>query len=146
LSRGVARQRELTVRAAIGASRARLTQQLLTESLVLSTIGGALGILLARALVALAPLLAARTFPRLDAVVVDGRVIAFAAVATLFTAVASGLAPALRGARFDLAPSLHGGDGGSGGGFRGRRAQRLRDLLLVGEAAFAVLLLVGAAL
>jgi putative ABC transport system permease protein len=146
LSRGVARQRELTVRAAIGASRGRLTRQLLTESVVVSALGGAFGLLLARVLVGLAPLLAARDFPRLDAVAVDGRVIAFAAAAALFTAIVSGLAPALRGARFDLAPALHGGDGGSGGGFRGRRAQRLRDALLVGEAAFAVLLLVGAAL
>jgi putative ABC transport system permease protein len=140
LSRGVGRQRELTVRAAIGASRARLTRQLLTESVVVSTIGGALGILIARVLVGLAPLLAARDFPRLDAVVVDNRVIAFAAAATLFTAIASGLAPALRGARIDLTPALRGGDGG------GARTHRLRHVLLISEAAFAVMLLVGATL
>jgi predicted permease len=146
LSRGVARQRELTVRAAIGASRGRLARQLLTESFVLSTIGGALGLWLAWTLVRLAPALAARNFPRLDAVVIDGRAIAFAAFAAVVTALISGLAPALRGSRVELAESLHGGDGASAGGFRGARAQRLRDGLLVAEAAFAVLLLVAATL
>jgi putative ABC transport system permease protein len=146
LSRGVARQRELTVRAAIGASRARLTRLLLTESLVLSTIGGALGLALAWTLVRLAPLLASRTFPRLDAIVIDGRVIAFTAFAAITTAILSGLAPALRGARVNLAESLQGGDGATAGGFRGLRARRLRDGLLIAEAAFAVMLLVGATL
>src|SRR6266850_1684170 len=79
LLHGVARQRELTVRAAIGASRSRLTRQLLTESLVLSTAGGALGFGLAWSLVRLAPALASRDFPRLDDVAVDGRVILVAA-------------------------------------------------------------------
>jgi putative ABC transport system permease protein len=146
LSRGVARQRELTVRAAIGASRDRLARQLLTESLVLSSLGGALGLALAWTLVRAAPLLAARDFPRLDAIEVDARAIGFAALAALLTAIVSGLGPALRGSRFNLAGSLHGGDGASGGGFRDRRARRLRDGLLVAEAAFAVLLLVGATL
>jgi putative ABC transport system permease protein len=146
LSRGVARQRELTLRAAIGASQGRLARQLLTESLVLSTIGGTIGIVLARLLVSLAPMMAPRDFPRLDNIVVDTSVVAFAVFATLATAVLSGLAPALQGTRVDLVESLHGGDGATAGGFRGRRAQRLRDALLVAEAAFAVLLLVAAAL
>src|SRR5262245_6172632 len=145
-SRGVARQRELTVRAAIGASRARLARQLLTESLVLSTVGGALGLALAWALVRMTPLLASRDFPRLADVAVDGRTIAFTLLAALFTAMATGLAPALRGARLDLAGSLHGGDGASAGGFRGVHPTRLREALLAVEAAFAVLLLVGAML
>src|SRR5262249_28223409 len=67
-------------------------------------------------------------------------------IATLATAVLSGLAPTLQGTRVDLVESLHGGDGAATGGFRGRRAQRLRDALLIAEAAFAVLLLVAAAL
>src|SRR6476646_886859 len=87
LSRGVARQRELTVRAAIGASRARLAQQLLTESLVLSALGGALGFGLAWLLVRAAPALASRDFPRLDAVHIDARAIAFTVVASLATAI-----------------------------------------------------------
>jgi len=146
LSRGVARQRELTVRAAIGASRARLAQQLLTESLVLSALGGALGFGLAWLLVRAAPALASRDFPRLDAVHIDARAIAFTVVASLATAVLSGLAPALRGARVNLNDSLHGGDGAAAGGFRGARAHTLRNTLLVIESAFAVLLLVGAIL
>ena len=146
LSRGVARQRELALRAAIGASGARLARQLFTESVTLSAIGGMLGLGLTYALVQAARGLAARNFPRFDDVRVDAQVMAFAALAAVFTAVASGLAPALRGARFDLSASLHGGDGATAGGFRGRLAQRLRDGLLVGEAAFAVMLLVGAIL
>jgi len=146
LSRGVARQRELSVRAAIGASRRRLARQLLTESLVLSLLGGAFGLALAWSVVRLAPVWAARDFPRIDDVVIDGRALALTLLASLFTALVSGLAPAVRGARFDLAESLHGGDGASAGGFRGVRARRLRDGLLVVEAAFAVLLLVSATL
>jgi predicted permease len=146
LSRGVARERELTVRAAIGASSARLARQLLTESLVLATLGGALGLALASALVASAPAFAAAGFPRLDAVRIDARAIACTIVATLVTAIAAGLAPALRGARVNLNESLHGGDGASAGGFRGPRGGRLRDTLLAAEAAFAVLLLVAAIL
>jgi putative ABC transport system permease protein len=146
LSRGAARQRELTVRAAIGASRFRLARQLLTESLVLSGIGGGLGLGLAYALVRIAPSLASGDFPRLDAVRIDARTIAFTAAATLITAILSGLAPALRGARVNLNDSLRGGDGASAGGFRGARAHALRNGLLATEAAFAVLLLVGAIL
>src|SRR5262249_43384325 len=89
---------------------------------------------------------AARDFPRLDAVRIDARVLLFAIGASIVTAIVSGLAPALRGARFDVAESLHGGDGATAGGFRSLRARRLRDLLLAAEAAFAVLLLVGAML
>jgi putative ABC transport system permease protein len=146
LSRGIARQRELTVRAAIGASRARLARQLVTESAVLSSIGGMLGFGLAAALVRIAPAVASSDFPRLDAVYIDARAVAFTLAATLATTILSGLAPALRGARMNLNDSLHGGDGASAGGFRGTRAQQLRNGLLVIESAFAVLLLVGAIL
>jgi putative ABC transport system permease protein len=146
LARGVARQRELTVRAAIGASASRLARQLVTESLVLSLAGGALGLGLAWALVRLAQVTAANDFPRLDAIRLDGPVLAFTLGTSLFTAIAAGLAPALRGSRFNLAESLHGGDGASAGGFRGRRARRMRDGLLAAEGAFAVLLIVGAVL
>jgi putative ABC transport system permease protein len=146
LSRGVARQRELALRAAIGASRARLARQLLTESLVLAIGGAIAGLFLAWSLVRLLPALAPATFPRLDEVRLDWPVLAFTAVAAVFTALATGAAPAMRGARFELAEALHGGDGSSAGGFRGRRARQLRDGLLVLESAFAVMLLVGAAL
>jgi predicted permease len=106
LSRGVARQRELAVRAAIGAGRARIAQQLLTESVVLSLGGGLGGLLLAWMLVRLLPAFAPEGFPRLADVRLDGRVIAFALAASIFTAVAAGLAPAVRGARFRLSESL----------------------------------------
>jgi putative ABC transport system permease protein len=146
LSRGVARQREITVRAAIGASRARLARQLLTESAVLSATGGAIGVFAAWAALRALPSIAPHNFPRLDQVRVDARTLALAVAAVVCTALVSGLAPALRGSRVDLADSLHGGDGASAGGFRGQRAQRLRDLILGAEAAFAVMLLVGALL
>ena len=146
LSRGVARQRELAVRAAIGAGRGRLARQLLTESVVLSAGGGLLGLGLAASLVRATAALAPARFPRLEAVQIDAKVMAFAAFASIVTALLSGVVPALRGARFDLAASLHGGDGATAGGFRGLRARRLRDGLLVAESAFAVMLIVGAAL
>ncbi len=146
LSRGVARQRELAVRAAIGASGWRLGRQLLTESLVVSLLGGAIGVSIAWALVRLLPALAPADFPRLDDVALNGPALAFAGAAAIFTALASGLAPAWRGARFNLSSSLHGGDGATAGGFRSARAGRLRDGLLVAEAAFAVVLMVGATL
>jgi len=146
LSRGVARQRELAVRAAIGAGRGRLERQLLTESFVLSAGGGLLGLAVAASLVRLAVILAPARFPRLDDVQIDASVLAFTALASIATALVSGLVPALRGARFDLAASLHGGDGATAGGFRGLRARRMRDGLLVAESAFAAMLIVGAAL
>jgi putative ABC transport system permease protein len=146
LARGVARERELAVRAAIGASRARIARQLVTESLVLSTAGAAIGLGLAWSLIRLAQTMAARNFPRLDAIRLDGPALAFTAATALFTTVAAGLAPALRGSRFNLAESLHGGDGATAGGFRGPRARRMRDGLLAAEAAFAVLLLISAVL
>ena len=80
------------------------------------------------------------------AIRLDGPTIAFTATAALVTTILSGLVPALRGARFNLAESLHGGDGASAGGFRGLRAGRLREALLVAESAFAVLLLVASGL
>ena len=107
---------------------------------MLSSLGGALGVGLAWTLVRAAPLLAARDFPRLDAIAIHLQVIACAAAAALLTAIVSGLAPALRGSRVTLAESLHGGDGATAGGFRDRRARHLRDALLAAEAAFAVLL------
>ena len=72
--------------------------------------------------------------------------LAFTAAPRCSRRIAAGIAPALRGSRFNLAESLHGGDGATAGGFRGVRARRMRDGLLTAEAAFAVLLLVGATL
>jgi hypothetical protein len=146
LSRGVGRQRELAVRAAIGASRAQLAVQLLTESTVYACGGGALGLVFAWMLVRVTPLLAPADFPRLDAVRLDWTMGLFAVAAASVAALASGVLPAVRGARFDLASSLHPGDGAAGGGFSGAHARHLRSLLLAGESALAALLLIGAAL
>ena len=145
LSRGVTRQRELAIRAAIGGSRARIARQLFTESAVFSIAGGALGLLLAWWLVRLVPTLAPAKVPRLDRVDLDVPIAAFCALTTVLAAVASGLAPAARGARVNLSDAFRGADGSSSG-FRGTRARRLRDGLLIVEAAFAVILIVGAGL
>ena len=146
LSRGVTRQRELAIRAAVGGSRARIARQLFTESAVFSIAGSALGLVLAWWLVRLLPAVAPPRLPRLDAVELDGSVVMFWALTTLLAAVAAGLAPAARGARVDLSDALRSADRSSGTGFRGAHARRLRDGLLVVEAAFAVVLIVGARL
>ena len=146
LSRGVARQREFALRAALGAGRLRLARQLLAESGLLSLAGAAGGILLAWALVRATGALAPADFPRLQDVRVDATVALFAALVTIVAALLTGLLPAVRGTSFNLSASLHGGDGAVAGGFRGARARLVRDALLVGEAALAALLIVGAAL
>jgi putative ABC transport system permease protein len=110
---------------------------------VLGTIGG---LAITWALVRVLPAMAPARFPRLEEVHVDLRVLALAAASAVVATLASGIAPAIRGARLDLFESLHGGSGASAGGSRGSRVSRYRDLLLGGEAAFAALLLVGAAL
>jgi predicted permease len=134
LARGVARQRELTVRAAIGATSARLARQLLTESLVLSVAGGALGVLLAAAVVRAMPALAPQSIPRLDSIHLDLSVVASAALASLVAALVAGAAPAISTARSDL--------------FQRGTVPRSQagDALLVAQCSLAALLLVGAAL
>ena len=146
LSRGVTRQRELAIRAAVGGSRARIVRQLFTESAVFSIAGSALGLALAWWLVRVLPAVAPATLPRLNAVTLDGSVVMFWALTTLLAVVAAGIAPAVRGARVDLSDALRSADRSSDAGFRGAHARRLRDGLLVVEAAFAVVLIVGASL
>lgn len=146
LSRGVTRQRELAIRAAVGGSRARIMRQLFTESAVVTIAGSALGLTLAWWLVRLLPLMAPPTLPRLDAVALDGSVVMFWLLTTVLAALTAGLAPAARGARVDLSDALCSADRSSGTGFRGVHARHLRDGLLVVEAAFAVILIVGASL
>lgn len=146
LSRSVARQRELAVRAALGASRGRLIRQLLTESVLLCLGGGGMGLLLGWSLIVSAPALAPSGFPRLNDVQMDARVVTFALIATIVAALVSGLAPALRAGELDLSASLRGGHGGTATGFGGSRTRRLRDALLMGQAALAVVLVIGASL
>jgi putative ABC transport system permease protein len=141
LARGSARDREMALRAAIGAGRGRLVRQLLTESVVLAIGGGAAGLLLARlgldALIAIAP----ADLPRLDQIAIDGGVLAFALALSVATGIAFGLAPAIQVARADPAPALkEGGRSATSSGLRLRRA------LVVAEVAVAVVLLVGAGL
>jgi len=142
LARGVARGRELALRAALGAGRRRIARQMVTESLVLAALGGALGLALGAALLELLPALAPADFPRLDDVRLDGRALAFAALIAAVAGLLSGLLPAVRAARPALVPALREGTGASAGA----RAKRLGGGLLVAEAALAVILLVGAGL
>ena len=142
LARGSARVREMAVRKALGASRVRLVRQLLVESLALSLVGGALGLLLALAAVPLAQQITAGTLPRLEETRVDGTVLLFSLALCGLTAVAFGVVPALHASRGDLQTGLRqGGRGSSDGAAR----SRLR-VLFVGEVAVALVLLTGAGL
>jgi predicted permease len=142
LARSTIRQREVALRLSLGATRGRLVRQLVTESLLLSLIGGAIGVagamLGSQALVALA----AGQLPRTSEVSLDGTVLLFALAVSIGTGVLFGLAPALRAAGTDLQSALREAGRGlvSGGG------QRLRSALVVGEVALAVVLIIGAGL
>ncbi|MFN0120058.1 MAG: ABC transporter permease, partial [Blastocatellia bacterium] len=143
LARAAARQSEIAVRAALGAGRWRIVRQLLTESLVLAGIGGALGLLLAAwSFVALKQLVP----PEMAAAVsleIDARVAVFALLVSLLAGVLSGLVPALQATRSDLTVALK-QSGGRGGFSAGQR--RLRNLFVAGEIALAFVLLTGAGL
>jgi predicted permease len=142
VARAVRRQREFAVRASLGAGAGRLARQLVTESLVLAALGGALGVLLAAWAVGLLRAASPATLPRADAIALDGRVLAFAIGVSLLAALAAGATPALRAATPHLHDALR--SGGRGGGSREQR--RLRAALVVGEIALAVVLVSGAAL
>ena len=143
LARASVQQRDAAVRAALGASRGRLVQRVLIESLVVSVAGTIVGLALAwwcvRVLAAALP----ESLARVATVGIDARVLAVAAVAALVTGLVSGLAPALQGSSPALATALNESARGGGTG-RGRR--RARAVLVVAEVALAVVLLVGAAL
>ena len=143
LSRTAARSREVALREAIGAGRWRIVYQLLAESVVLVTIGGALGLIVSaagsRILLALAP----EGLPRLESLPMDGTVLLFAAGLTLATGVLVGLAPAWRLARNQLRSLMNEAGRGSSGG---PASTRLFSALVVTEIALAVVLMIGAGL
>ncbi|MGH7568091.1 MAG: ABC transporter permease [Gemmatimonadales bacterium] len=141
LARGTEREQELAVRSALGAERGRLLRQFLTESVLLGLLGGLLGLSIAFWGVDLIKALAPGEVPRLDAVSVDFRVLAFALAVSLLTAVVFGLAPAAEGSRPDVQSTLKGARASDA---RGRL--RLRAGLIVGEIALALTLLIGAGL
>ncbi len=142
LARGVGRTREMVVRASLGGSPARILRQLLTESVLLSTIGGAAGFGLARLLLSTAPSwLPAGTLPVSMTLVFDARVTGFAVLATLVTGLLFGIAPAWQASRISLTDALRAGGRsltGAGGAFR--------SALAMAEIALAVMLVAGAGL
>jgi putative ABC transport system permease protein len=150
LARAAARQKEMALRAAVGAGRFRLIRQLLTESTLLALIGGVGGVLLARwavkALIALNP----PDVPRLAQVNLDSRVLAFTFVMTLLVGLIFGLAPALHASKPDLNNALKEGAASSRGSRRPRfsllRRFGLRDWVVIAQTALAVVLLAGAGL
>ena len=142
LARSTAREREMAIRLALGASRWRIARQLLTESVLLGAVGGAVGLLLAiwgiDSITALAP----ANLPRISEVHVDGWVLGFTLVASLITGILFGLAPALQLPRLSISEVVK--DGGRGS--TGSRRRWLRQFLVVSEVAIALVLLVGAGL
>ena len=146
LARGASRREEIAVRGALGAGRARVVRQLVTESLLLGLGGGVLGLALSvwvTNAITTAQAEGLRRFGRSDAIHVDAMVLAFALAITVFAGVVSGLLPSLRAADEGLSASLHDAGRRSVGSARG---QRLRGALVVAELALAVVLLHGAGL
>jgi putative ABC transport system permease protein len=143
LARSVTRQRELAIRAAIGAGRWRIVRQLLTESLMLAALGGVAGVLLASWLIRLFTAVAPAGFPRMPTIALDGAVLAVTLGVAAVTGLVFGLAPAREGFRTDTSGSLRetGTRGATAGAARG--ASRL---LVVAEVALALVLVVGAGL
>jgi len=141
LVRASTRKREISVRVALGANRRRIVRQLLTESLMLALIGAVLGILFAYWGTSFITSQLPDGIPRLAEANVDLRVLGFTLAVSIITGLLFGLAPALQASRLNLTDALKEGDRGSAGG-----RQRLRSVLVVGEVALTLTLLVGAGL
>jgi predicted permease len=143
LARSGCRQKEMTMRVALGAGRSRLLRQMLTESVTLSCCGAALGLVLAFVGTRELAHLNAFNLPLLESVQVDGNILAFTLLAALASGVLFGLLPALQVTAFSLREGMQGGSRGSTGG---KRHAWIRDGLVVSEVAFACMLLIGAGL
>jgi predicted permease len=147
LSRAAVRQKEMAIRAAVGASRERIVRQLLTEAVLLSALGGVLGLALAVMAVKVLGQFGSARIPRLDEIGIDGRVLAFTFGISLITGIVFGLVPALRASRLDLNDVLReGGRGGVGSSAFGLGHHQLRKLLISAELALSLVLLIGAGL
>jgi putative ABC transport system permease protein len=142
LARAATRRREIAIRLALGAGRFRLLRQLLTESLLLSLLGGGLGLFIAYWGVQALVKLATGILPRANEVTLDGRVVLFTLGLALLTGIIFGLAPALQATKADLQNDLKEGSAAAGN----QQRNWLRSLLVVGEVAAALVLLIGASL
>ncbi|MEY2539739.1 MAG: hypothetical protein QOG67_3479, partial [Verrucomicrobiota bacterium] len=134
---------EIALRLALGASRSRLTRQFLTESLLLATLGGGVGLLLSIVGINLLKTFIPDTISQAQAIGIDGKVLIFTLLISLATGVIFGLAPATQASNFNLNDTLKEGSRDSGGGSRG---SRIRNLLVIGEVAISFVLLIGAGL
>jgi predicted permease len=143
LARASTRQQEIAVRLALGAGRGRLIRQMLTESMLLSLIGGAAGVATAVGTLGFILRFVPPNIPRLNEVRVDWVVLTFALLMSILTGLLFGLAPALHSAKAALSSAIR--EGGRGSGYS-TKTGRLRDGLIVAELAFAVILMVGAGL
>jgi predicted permease len=143
LARATVRQKEMAIRAAVGATAGRIVRQLLTESVLLSIAGGFVGLLIALLAVSLLRAFGPENIPRLNEVGIDRRVLGFTFAVSLLTGLVFGLLPALRASRVDLNEVLkEGGRSATGGAGH----HRTRKLLIVAEVALSLVLLVGAGL
>ena len=142
LARASERQREMAVRLSLGASRARMIRQLLTESMILSLLSGVVGVLTAVAALHFVQFLPAR-IPRLAEVQVDWTVLSFALLVSLAAGLGFGLVPALQSSKAAIAVAMREGGRGSG---TSAKTNRLRGVLIASESALAVVLMVGAGL
>ncbi|HET9402608.1 MAG TPA: ABC transporter permease [Candidatus Acidoferrales bacterium] len=147
LSRAAGREKEVAIRTALGAGWRRLARQLLTESGLLGLLGGAAGLLVARASISAVHALNPGNIPRLDDIQINGSVLAFTFIVSILTGILFGLAPVIRGIAIDLNTSLKaGGRGGQTDGGLYIKRHRLRGLLIVSELTLSLMLLIGAGL